>query len=184
MKLTNDVLEARHTDMKQSLVIVLSPFIEATDSKCSHHPTALLQSGPWHNADAVRMSPTVILELVTDRAAIVAAILKEFQARPRPFHWCHSLQGLSKDLVREGVNLMVMAYGNDGSTNCSPCSAPVLHTDRILLITAAHDLLANRLVVADRVAFAEAEHAGVHDRFAKSPTVTHSSDVLLQSVCH
>ena len=39
LKLTNDVLEARHTDMKQKpVIIVLSPFIEATDSKCNHHP--------------------------------------------------------------------------------------------------------------------------------------------------
>ena len=38
LKLTNDVLEARHTDMKQKpVIIVLSPFIEATDSKCNHH---------------------------------------------------------------------------------------------------------------------------------------------------
>ena len=38
LKLTNDVLEARHTDMKQKpVIIVLSPFIEATDSKYNHH---------------------------------------------------------------------------------------------------------------------------------------------------
>ena len=38
LKLPSCVLKARHTDMKQSMVIVLGPFIqEATDYELNHH---------------------------------------------------------------------------------------------------------------------------------------------------
>ena len=101
MKLTNDVLEARHTDMKQSLVIVLSPFIEATDSKCNHHQSFLMAS--WSICPQATGSPAAATGHASTRCTLTVTAAQKPQQRPDNMLVSGVVSGLTTALRVAGI---------------------------------------------------------------------------------